>query len=62
MMPTSRRVITVVGADAEGEIGDVLTGGVLPPPGATMMEKKLVFKFVQFDKASIPMRSISVFT
>jgi trans-L-3-hydroxyproline dehydratase len=48
MMPTSRRVITVVGAHAEGEIGDVITGGVLPPPGATMMEKKLAFER-QFD-------------
>src|SRR5262245_46032525 len=47
-MPTSRRVITVVGAHAEGEIGDVISGGVLPPPGATMMEKKLAFER-QFD-------------
>ena len=43
-MSTSRRVITVVGAHAEGEVGDVITGGVLPPPGATMMEKKLAFE------------------
>lgn len=43
-MPTSRRVITVVGAHAEGEVGDVITGGVLPPPGATMMAKKLAFE------------------
>ena len=43
-MSASRRVITVVGAHAEGEIGDVITGGVLPPPGATMMEKKLAFE------------------
>lgn len=43
-MSTSRRVITVVGAHAEGEIGDVITGGVLPPPGASMMEKKLAFE------------------
>jgi proline racemase len=47
-MAMSRRVITVVGAHAEGEIGDVITGGVLPPPGATMMEKKLAFER-QFD-------------
>ena len=47
-MSTSRRVITVVGAQAEGEVGDVITGGVLPPPGATMMEKKLAFER-QFD-------------
>src|SRR5262249_7030216 len=43
-MSVSRRVITVVGAHAEGEIGDVITGGVLPPLGATMMEKKLAFE------------------
>lgn len=43
-MSTSRRVITVVGAHAEGEVGDVITGGVLPPPGTTMMEKKLAFE------------------
>lgn len=38
------RVITVVGCHAEGEVGDVITGGVLPPPGATMLEKKLAFE------------------
>ncbi len=42
-MPTSR-VITVVGCHAEGEVGEVITGGVLPPPGATMMDKKLAFE------------------
>jgi proline racemase len=35
----TRRVITVVGCHAEGEIGDVITGGVLPPAGSTMFEK-----------------------
>jgi len=35
----SKRVISVVGCHAEGEVGDVVTGGVLPPPGATMFEK-----------------------
>jgi len=35
----SRRTITVVGCQAEGEIGDVITGGVLPPAGATMFER-----------------------
>jgi proline racemase len=38
------RVITVVGCHAEGETGDVITGGVLPPPGATMLEKKLAME------------------
>ncbi len=37
----ARRVITVVGCHAEGEVGDVITGGVLPPAGTTMLEKKL---------------------
>ena len=38
------RIITVVGCHAEGEQGDVITGGVLPPPGDTMMSKKLAFE------------------
>src|SRR5271165_2748441 len=33
------RAISVVGCHAEGEVGDVIVGGVLPPPGATMFEK-----------------------
>jgi trans-L-3-hydroxyproline dehydratase len=40
-------VITVVGAHAEGEIGDVITGGELSPPGTTMMEKMAFER--QFD-------------
>jgi proline racemase len=34
------RCITVVGCHAEGEVGRVITGGVLPPPGATVSEQK----------------------
>jgi proline racemase len=34
-----QRTVTVVGAHAEGEIGRVIVGGVLPPPGATMFEQ-----------------------
>ncbi len=34
------RVITVVGAHAEGEIGKVITGGVLPPPGDTLFAQQ----------------------
>ncbi|MGI9464919.1 MAG: proline racemase family protein [Aestuariivirgaceae bacterium] len=34
------RMITVVGAHAEGEIGKVITGGVLPPPGDTLFEQQ----------------------
>lgn len=33
------RLITVVGAHAEGEVGRVITGGVLPPRGSTMLER-----------------------
>ena len=39
-----RRIVTVVGCHAEGEQGDVITGGVLPPPGDSMMRKKLNFE------------------
>lgn len=35
----SSRSITVVGVHAEGEVGRVITGGVLPPPGATMFAR-----------------------
>src|SRR4029079_66556 len=35
----ARRTITVVGCHAGGEIGNVVTGGVLPPPGATVFEQ-----------------------
>lgn len=34
-----KRSIQVIGCHAEGEQGDVIVGGVLPPPGATMYEK-----------------------
>jgi len=37
-MKLSRR-ITVVGAHAEGEVGRVVTGGVLPPPGDTVYDQ-----------------------
>ena len=35
----SRRVISVVGCHAGGEIGNVVVGGVLPPAGATVFEQ-----------------------
>ena len=35
----ARRTITVVGCHAGGEIGNVVTGGVLPPSGATVFEQ-----------------------
>lgn len=33
--------INVVGCHAEGEVGDVIVGGVLPPAGGTMMERMI---------------------
>jgi proline racemase len=33
------KMLTVVGAHAEGEVGQVITGGVLEVPGATMRDK-----------------------
>jgi proline racemase len=36
-----KRTVTVVGCQVGGEDNHVITGGVLPPPGATMFEKKL---------------------
>lgn len=42
-MRTTRN-IQVVGCHAEGEIGDVIVGGVTPPPGATMYEKMRNFE------------------
>ena len=35
----TRAAITVVGCHAGGEIGNVVVGGVLPPPGATVFEQ-----------------------
>ena len=34
-----RRTLTVVGCHAGGEIGNVVVGGVLPPPGETVFEQ-----------------------
>jgi proline racemase len=39
----ARRAIQVVGCHAEGEAGDVIVGGVLPPPGATMFARMQAF-------------------
>ncbi|HVM56829.1 MAG TPA: proline racemase family protein [Gaiellaceae bacterium] len=35
----ARRMLTVVGCHAGGEVGNVVVGGVLPPPGATVFEQ-----------------------
>ena len=40
------KVIHVVGAHAEGEVGDVIVGGVAPPPGETLWEQS---RFVAND-------------
>lgn len=40
----SRLSINVVGCHAEGEIGDVIVGGVLPPAGDTMMERMIAME------------------
>lgn len=32
----STRIVHVIGCHAEGEVGDVIVGGVAPPPGATL--------------------------
>ena len=40
----SRRMLSVVGCHAEGEVGDVIVGGFLPPAGATMFERMRVME------------------
>lgn len=35
----SKNIIHVVGCHCEGEVGDVIVGGVAPPPGATLWEQ-----------------------
>ena len=42
----TRQVIHVVSAHAEGEVGDVIVGGVAPPPGETLWEQS---RFVAGD-------------
>ncbi len=36
--------ITVIGCHAEGEVGRVITGGILPPPGDSAEDKRLWFR------------------
>ena len=43
----STKVIHVVSCHAEGEVGDVIVGGVLPPPGETIWEQS---RFVAKDE------------
>src|SRR5277367_2353978 len=44
----SAKVIHVVSCHAEGEVGDVIVGGVPPPPGATIWEQS---RFIARDEA-----------
>ena len=43
----SCKTIHVISAHAEGEVGDVIVGGVLPPPGDTLWEQR---SFIARDK------------
>jgi len=36
----SSRIIHTVSCHAEGEVGDVIVGGVAPPPGETLWEQR----------------------
>ena len=36
----SNKAIHVISCHAEGEVGDVIVGGVAPPPGATLWEQR----------------------
>ena len=36
----STKVIHTVSCHAEGEVGDVIVGGVAPPPGKTLWEQR----------------------
>jgi len=42
----STRAIKIIGCHAEGEVGDVIVGGVAPPPGATLWEQS---RFIASD-------------
>ena len=38
------KVIHTVSAHAEGEVGDVIVGGVAPPPGETLWDQSRVHR------------------
>jgi trans-L-3-hydroxyproline dehydratase len=42
----SSRIIHIIGCHAEGEVGDVIVGGVAPPPGDTIWEQS---RFIASD-------------
>jgi proline racemase len=39
MQPGTEKAVEIVGCHAEGEVGDVIVGGVEPPPGETVWEQ-----------------------
>jgi len=43
----SNKIIHIVGCHAEGEVGDVIVGGVAPPPGDTLWEQS---RFIAKDE------------
>ena len=44
----SQRLVHIVGCHAEGEVGDVIVGGVAPPPGDTLWEQS---RFIARDQS-----------
>ena len=44
----SSRIVHIVGCHAEGEVGDVIVGGVAPPPGETLWEQS---RFIARDES-----------
>src|SRR5438552_8360129 len=44
----SRKAIHIIGCHAEGEVGDVIVGGVAAPPGATVWDQS---RFIASDGA-----------
>jgi len=65
-----KRVVTEVGVHAEGEVGRVITGGVLPPPGRTMFERMTYLrdhddslrKFLLFEPRGAVTHSLNLVT
>ena len=51
----STKVIHVVSCDAEGEVGDVILGGVQPPPGETIWEQS---RFIARDETLAGARAL----
>lgn len=64
------RSVTVVGVHAEGEVGRVITGGVMPPPGKTMFERMVYLRdeadslrrLLLFEPRGAPNQSLNLIT